>query len=68
MPSDLDIYRSANVLIENYGGADALNIAARRAIGFEGQGEATAAAVWVRIAMAVEEIQRQERRADEAQQ
>ena len=66
MPSELDICRSANVLIEQYGGADAYNIATRRAIGFESQGEATAAAVWVRIAEAVTEIQRQERRAGEA--
>ena len=57
---DLDIYRSANELIEQHG--DAADIeAAMRADERLAAGDMEGEAVWLRIVKAVEELQAQER-------
>ena len=62
MTCDLDIYRSANVLIREHG-EDAKHVDAMLVKGdLEGQ------AVWKRIVRAVEEIQRMERRPEDIPQ
>ncbi len=53
--SDLDIYRSANVLIERYGD-DAPIEAAMRADELTEDGDMEGRAVWLRIVKAVEEL------------
>ncbi len=59
MTSDLDIYRSANELIQQYG--DAADIeAAMRADERLAAGEIEGEAVWLRIVKAVEELQQRE--------
>ena len=65
MTSDLDIFRSASVLIREHGEAAALE-AAQRADAMLEKGDMEGAAVWRRIVKAVEEIQRQNRRPGEA--
>ncbi len=62
---DLDIYRSANVLIREHG-EDAALEAARRADAMLKRGDMEGAAVWKRVLKAVEEMQRTERREGEA--
>ncbi len=57
MIRDLDIYRSANVLIREYG-EDATIEAAQRADDMLARGDLEGLAVWKRIVKAVEEIQR----------
>ncbi len=57
MTSDLDIYRSANVLIREHGEEAALD-AAMRADAMLAKGDMNRLAVWKRIVRAVEEIQR----------
>ena len=64
-PSDLDIYRSASVLIDHHG-ADALYVAAARADEFLRLCNAEASSVWDRIAIAVQRIQANEPRAARA--
>ncbi len=59
MTSDLDIYRSANVLIREHG-EDAALEAAMRADAMLEKGGLEGQAVWKRIVRAVEEIQREE--------
>ncbi len=63
MTSDLDIYRSANELIEQHGDAADIEAAMRadelmEACDMEGR------AVWIRIVKAVEELLSEERPAD----
>ena len=65
MTSDLDIYRSAQVLIREHGDDAALE-AAQRADGMLERGDMEGCAVWKRVLKAVEEMQRKERREDEA--
>ncbi len=65
MTSDLDIYRSANVLIREHGDGAALE-AAQRADAMLEKGDMDGGAVWKRIVAAVEEIERTERREEEA--
>ncbi len=65
MTSDLDIYRSANVLIRDLGDGAALE-AAQRADAMLEKGDMDGAAVWRRIVKAVEKIQCQDRRPGEA--
>ncbi len=65
MTSDLDIYRSANVLIREHG-EDAGIEAARNADAMLAKGDFDGQAVWKRILAAVEEIRRTNRRLDEA--
>ena len=50
-PSDLDIYRSARLLIESHGSAEAARHALQR--GIELQGDLLGQAVWLRIFEAV---------------
>ncbi len=60
MTSDLDIYRSANELIKQFG--DAADIeAAMRADECLAAGNMEGEAVWLRIVKAIEELQSQER-------
>ncbi len=65
MTSDLDIYRTANVLIRDHG-EDADLEAAQRADAMLEKGDMDGAAVWRRVLKAVEELQRKERREGEA--
>ncbi len=64
MVSDLDIYRSAKLLIDQHG-EDASLEAAMRADAMLEKGPMAGAATWRRIIMAVDELQRQERRPGE---
>ncbi len=65
MVSDLDIYRSAQVLVKQHG-QDAPIHAAMRADAMLEAGDLDGLAVWKRILRAVEEMQRAEPRPDEA--
>jgi hypothetical protein len=56
MTTDLDIYRSANLLVKQHG-EDALIEAARRADTMLEAGDLDGYAVWKRILRAVEELQ-----------
>ena len=60
MTSDLDIYRSANVLIQKHG-EDASIEAALRADELAADGDMEGRAVWIRIVKAIEELQSEER-------
>ncbi len=63
MTSDLDIYRSANELIKQYG--DAADIeAAMRADEYLAAGDVEGEAVWLRIVKAIEELLSEERPGD----
>jgi len=63
MTSDLDVYRSANELIKQYG--DAADIeAAMRADELMGAGDMEGRAVWLRIVKAIAELLAKERPAD----
>ena len=64
MVSDLDIYRSAKLLIDQHG-EDASLEAAMRADKLLAAGDMDGKRTWVRIMKAVEELQRQERRPGE---
>ncbi len=60
MTSDLDIYRSANELIKQFG--DAADIeAAMRADQYLAAGDMEGEAVWIRIVKAIEELLSEER-------
>jgi len=59
MIPDLDIYRSANVLVKHHG-VDAPIEAAMRADALLEAGDLDGAAAWKRILRAVEELQRTE--------
>ena len=65
MTSDLDIYRTANVLVKHYG-EDADLEAAQRADAMLEKGCLDGQRVWRRVLKAVKEIQRQEPREGEA--
>ncbi len=65
MTSELDIYRTANVLVKRYG-EDAALEAAQRADALLEKGCLDGQRVWQRVLAAVKEIQRQEPREDEA--
>jgi hypothetical protein len=60
----LDIFRAAKLVIDNHGEDASLYAAARTAV-LAGEGDAEGAAIWRRITVAVEELQR-ERRPGEA--
>ena len=64
MTSDLDIFRSASVLIRGHGAGTALE-AAQRADAMLERGDMDGCAVWKRITAAVEDVQRRGRRGDE---
>ena len=59
MTSNLDIYRSANVLIREHG-EDAALEAAQRADAMLAKGDVEGLSVWKRILTAIEEIRRTE--------
>jgi hypothetical protein len=65
MTSDLDIYRTASVLIREHGDEADL-VAAQRADSFLEAGDANGSAVWKRVLRVIKEIQRQEPHEDEA--
>jgi len=65
MTSDLDIYRTANVLVK-HNGEDAALEAALRADAMLEKGSLDGQRVWKRVLAAVKEIQREERREGEA--
>ena len=65
MPSEIDIYRSASVLIREHGAGAALE-AAQCADAMLERGDIGGCAVWKRIVAAVEELQRRERHEGEA--
>ena len=67
MTSDLDIFRSASVLIREHGEAAALE-AAQRADAMLARGNMDGASVWRRVLRAVEEMQRREREPGETEQ
>jgi hypothetical protein len=56
--SDLDIYRTANLLIEQFGADDAPLIAARRADALLGLGDLDGQRVWKSVLRAIEELTR----------
>jgi hypothetical protein len=64
MTDDLDIYRAAKLVIDRHGGEAALQAAGRADFLLE-EGDAEGAAIWRRIMVAIEELQR-EKRPDEA--
>ena len=57
MTSDLDIYRSASVLIREHGAGAALE-AAQRADAMLERGDVGGSAIWNRVLRAAEEIER----------
>ncbi len=65
MASDIDIYRTANVLVKHYG-EDATLEAAQRADAMLEKGSLDGQRVWKRVLAAVKEIQRKEPREGEA--
>ena len=65
MTSDLDIYRTANVLIREHG-EDATLEAAQRADTMLEKGSLDGQRVWKRVLAAIKEIQRQEPREGDA--
>ncbi len=65
MTSDLDIYRSANLLVKHHG-QDAPIHAAMRADAMLDMGDLDGYAVWKRILRAVEELQGSEPKPGEA--
>jgi len=56
MPSELDIYRSASVMIQEHG-VDAWFVAARRADAWLEKGDLDGYNVWTAIARAIQTIQ-----------
>ncbi len=64
MTSDLDIYRSARLLIDQHG-EDAARHAAKRADALLEAGDMEGKAVWLNIREAIEELQRTQPRRDE---
>ena len=58
--SELDAYRSAELIIEQHG-EEAAILASRRVDFFLGEGDTWAAAVWRKILAAIEELQRRRR-------
>ena len=64
MTSDLDVYRSAHALIQQHGEAAAIE-AAMKADAMLDEGDLDGAAVWRRIVVAVNEMQRAKPKAGE---
>ncbi len=65
LTSDLDIYRTASVLIREHGDEADL-VAAMRSDSFLEAGDMAGSAVWRRVLKAIKEIWREERRDGEA--
>ncbi len=64
MTSDIDIYRTASVLIREHG-EEADFVAAQRADSFLDAGDMDGLAAWKRVLAAIKEIQREEPREGE---
>lgn len=60
MTDDSDIFQAAKLVIDNHGEDASLYTAARTAV-LAGEGDVEGAAIWRRIAAAVEELQRERR-------
>jgi hypothetical protein len=58
MTSDLDVYRTANLLIRRYGAAEARLIAAKRADALLELGDLDGPRVWKAVLAALEELTR----------
>jgi hypothetical protein len=65
MTSDLDIYRTASVLIREHGDEADL-VAAQRADSFLEAGDVDGQIIWKRVLKAIKEIRRQEPREGES--
>jgi hypothetical protein len=65
MPSDLDIWRTANLLLKQHG-EEALAFAAGRAVDYAFAEDKEGAVLWRRILEAVRELQRRDRQDGEA--
>jgi hypothetical protein len=65
MTSEIDIYRTANVLIREHGD-EAYLVAAERAGSFLDAGDIDGSMTWKRVLKAIKEIQREEPREGEA--
>jgi hypothetical protein len=65
MTSEIDIYRTANLLVQQYGAEEAPLIAARRADALLELGDVDGQRVWKGVLKAVEELVRVERTLDE---
>lgn len=65
MTSDLDAYRSANLLLQQYGAEGAPLIAANRADAFLNVGDLDGQRVWKSVLAALEELTRSTLRPDE---
>ena len=65
LTSDLDIYRTASVLIREHGDEAEL-VAAQRVDSFLEAGDMAGSAVWRRVLRAIKEIWREERHEGEA--
>jgi hypothetical protein len=55
--TDLDIWRSANILLKRYG-VDAMLIATRRADALFDQGDVQGCSAWIRISRAIASLER----------
>ena len=64
--ADLDIYRTANVLVKEYGAEQALLMAAKRADALLDFGDIDGQRVWKGVLRAVENLTRQERKPGES--
>jgi hypothetical protein len=65
MTADLDIYRTANILVKEYGAEQAPLMAAKRADALLGLGDIDGQRVWKAVLRAVRELIRTERRSGE---
>jgi len=61
MVQELDILRCANMLLQNYGVADATFRASQRADACLDQGDATGQKVWLRVISAIQDMARTEK-------
>ncbi len=64
--SDVDIYRSAKLLVDEHG-RDAIQIAGGKALEMHEAGDKASEAFWCRIMDAIQELGRTNKRADERQ-
>ena len=59
---DIDIWRSANLLVEMHGAEDAQLVSARRADAYRQQGDMEGFIVWTRIVLAIMTLDRRKPR------
>jgi hypothetical protein len=65
LPPALDIYRAANVLVQQYGAEDAALMAAKRIDALLALGDVDGQLVWKGVLRAVRDLARTDRTADE---